>query len=306
MEYIFVSGMSGAGKSTAARFLEDAGFCVTGNLPAGLVPQWIDLFRASGYDKVALIYDIRAGAEDFNEFLDVLADTRRTAPCMFLFLEADVSTIVRRYKETRRRHPMWRDGLMGPCIEGERILLAPLREAADVVLDTSGRSPGWLRDELDRILEGGRGMGITRMRPEDIRIHEAIKPPRYETLAAKRKQLVEGRPAIPTVTPDGTLVDGYAGYLALLEQGFDRICVFRCGGTARIAIGTHGTSSREYAWWVPPRMNLDGAAEILVDTRFGHRTARLVRIEECGWDEALRHRRVLGLAEGGDDDGSDG
>ena len=159
MEILIISGLSGSGKSCAATFLEDIGYYIVDNLPAEMMLKFANFCTASGgrYDRVALVYDVRAG-EPFQRLVDVVDKLRRKGGvrCRMLFLEADTRAIISRYKETRRSHPLCAEGLsIEEAVRRERELLAPVRERADFVLDTSAFSTAKLRSELLSLFGGG-------------------------------------------------------------------------------------------------------------------------------------------------------
>ena len=159
MEILIISGLSGSGKSRAATFLEDIGYYIVDNLPAEMMLKFANFCTASGgrYDRVALVYDVRAG-EPFQRLVDVVDKLRRKGGvrCRMLFLEADTRAIISRYKETRRSHPLCAEGLsIEEAVRRERELLAPVRERADFVLDTSAFSTAKLRSELLSRFGGG-------------------------------------------------------------------------------------------------------------------------------------------------------
>lgn len=157
MEILIISGLSGGGKSKTASFLEDMGFYIVDNMPAAMILKFAE-FCAGGssrYQRVALVYDVRT-ASSFTELFDVLDKLKNMeGQCRMLFLEASPETIIKRYKETRCRHPL-SDGTasLEEAVEKERKLLAPVRERADFVIDTSKTSTAQLRMELLRIFEG--------------------------------------------------------------------------------------------------------------------------------------------------------
>ena len=108
MQMIIISGLSGAGKSTAGEFLEDEGFYTIDNMPALLMPRFAELCLSGsgGYDKVAMVSDIRGG-KNFDELFCALDTMREMGiDCKLLFLEASVPAIIKRFKETRRSHPL--------------------------------------------------------------------------------------------------------------------------------------------------------------------------------------------------------
>lgn len=159
MEILIISGLSGSGKSRAATFLEDIGYYIVDNLPAEMMLKFANFCTASGgrYDRVALVYDVRAG-EPFQRLVDVVDKLRRKGGvrCRMLFLEADTRAIISRYKETRHSHPLCVEGLsIEEAVRRERELLAPVRERADFVLDTSAFSTAKLRSELLSLFGGG-------------------------------------------------------------------------------------------------------------------------------------------------------
>ncbi len=151
MEILIVTGLSGSGKSRAATFLEDAGYYTVDNLPAEMMLRFADFCAASGgrYDRLAFVYDVRAG-EPFSRLTDAVDKLKeRNVRCRLLFLEADTQTIIHRYKETRRSHPLCVGGVsIESAIEQEREMLSPARQSADVVLDTSAFSTAKLRSTL--------------------------------------------------------------------------------------------------------------------------------------------------------------
>lgn len=161
MEILIISGLSGGGKSKAASFLEDMGFYIVDNMPASLILKFAE-FCGSGsarYHRVALVYDVRT-ADSFDEFLEVLSTLRRQKyDCKLLFLEASVSTIIKRYKETRRLHPLQGEGRLEEAVDREIAMMAPVRAQADVVLDSTTFSTARLRDELFRLFGGDRQGG---------------------------------------------------------------------------------------------------------------------------------------------------
>lgn len=151
MEVAVVSGLSGAGRSTAAKCLEDLGWFVVDNLPPELIATMVELgAQARGaITKVAVVMDVRSRA-----FTDDLAsvikdlDARGYKPRV-LFLEATDEVLVRRFEAVRRGHPMQGDGRLADGITAERTLLEPLREEADLVLDTSSLSVHDLRAKIE-------------------------------------------------------------------------------------------------------------------------------------------------------------
>ena len=148
MEILIISGLSGSGKSRAAAFLEDAGYYTVDNLPAEMMLRFADFCAAAGgrYDKLAFVYDVRVGEPPENLTAAVSQLRARGIRCRLLFLEADTPTIIRRYKETRRSHPLCSDGCsIESAVSRERELLRSVRETADVVLDTSAFSTAKLR-----------------------------------------------------------------------------------------------------------------------------------------------------------------
>jgi len=154
-EFVVVTGMSGAGRSTAAAALEDVGWFVIDNLPAGLILKMVEMVDrpGSGIERVALVIG-RGGSntgpeyfDDLPRVLDELAATRKRVRVVFLDAPDDV--LVRRYEGTRRRHPLAARGVE-ESIADERKLLEPVRERADLLLDTGDLNSNQLRT---RILE---------------------------------------------------------------------------------------------------------------------------------------------------------
>lgn len=151
MEILIISGLSGSGKSKAASFLEDIGYYIVDNLPAEMMVKFADFCAGSSgrYDRVALVYDVRA-SEPFDLLIDTLERLKVGAVnCRMLFLEASTQTIINRYKETRRIHPLANKGLsLEQAVAKERELLQPVRDHADFVLDSTSFSTAKLRSEL--------------------------------------------------------------------------------------------------------------------------------------------------------------
>ena len=161
MEILIISGLSGAGKSKAASFLEDMGFYIVDNMPAAMILKFAEFCAGSSsrYDRVALVYDVRT-ASSFTELFDVLDKLKTVGACRMLFLEAAPETIIKRYKETRRRHPLRGEtDSLEEAVRREREMMAPVKERADFVINTSRLSTAQLRGELLRLFgkEGERG-----------------------------------------------------------------------------------------------------------------------------------------------------
>ena len=151
MEVLIITGLSGSGKSKTASVLEDIGFYLVDNLPAEMMLHLARFCTAvqGKYDRLAFVYDVRAG-EPAERLLAALQEIKSEVDsCKVLFLDTDTETIIRRYKETRRNHPLAGNGkTIEQAIASEREWTKPVREQADIVLDTSTFSAAKLRSEL--------------------------------------------------------------------------------------------------------------------------------------------------------------
>lgn len=151
MEILIISGLSGGGKSKAASFLEDVGFYIVDNMPAAMILKFAEFCAAGNgrYDRVALVYDVRTG-DSFAELFQVLDQLKeKVSTCRMLFLEASPDVIIHRYKETRRRHPLSdQTQTLEEAVQTERKLMQPVKERADLVVDTTYTSTAQLRSQL--------------------------------------------------------------------------------------------------------------------------------------------------------------
>ena len=200
MEFLIVSGLSGGGKSRAADVLEDLDFYCVDNMPTALLTKFAELCLATRgrYEKVALVTDIRS-QESFTELfaaLDELADMG--VDYRILFVEASESAIVRRYKESRRPHPLQAESRcsLPEAVRRESELLAPVRERADYVINTTGLTLSMLQKRICEIfVDGGIRTGT------DV----------FKALALGADAVLIGRPFVPMVYGDGA--QGVATYI---------------------------------------------------------------------------------------------
>ncbi|MBD5105500.1 MAG: RNase adapter RapZ [Lachnospiraceae bacterium] len=153
MKFVVVTGMSGGGKSTAMKMLEDAGFYCVDNLPVSLISTFAELIAPSGseIEKAALGLDVRSKGSfaQMNQALDALKEKGYSFE--LLFMDAEERVLVKRYKETRRIHPVDGKGSMEESIKKEREMLKGIHDRADYVIDTSSLLTRELKEELDRI-----------------------------------------------------------------------------------------------------------------------------------------------------------
>lgn len=156
MRFVIVTGMSGSGKSTALKMLEDAGYYCVDNLPVSLMEKFMELLALPNneIEKVVLGLDVRA--EAFEDVAHILENLRvKGYQFEILFMNASDETLIKRYKESRRLHPVDPDGRIEDGVAKERMLLEDIRKQADYVIDTSGLLTRELKAELDRIFVAG-------------------------------------------------------------------------------------------------------------------------------------------------------
>ncbi|GAB4291978.1 MAG: RNase adapter RapZ [Coriobacteriia bacterium] len=146
-DLVIITGMSGAGRSEAIHTFEDLGYFCIDNLPPTFLPKLVEMTGLPGSRimNVAVVCDVRGRAffDEFADALDRLEDME--APFRVLFLEADQRTLITRFKETRRRHPLGEAGSISAAVKAERDMLRPFRERADHIIDTSAYTPRELR-----------------------------------------------------------------------------------------------------------------------------------------------------------------
>lgn len=154
MKMVIVTGMSGAGKSSALRLFEDMGYYCMDNIPPQLITNFLDLTRSASkpMNQIALGVDIRGGAffEDLQSTVEALKK-ENDMEVTTLFLTASDETLVRRYKELRRPHPMDKAGNIFDGIQREKSFLAHLRQSSDVVVDTTDKTLGELKEQIDHL-----------------------------------------------------------------------------------------------------------------------------------------------------------
>jgi UPF0042 nucleotide-binding protein len=229
-DLVVISGLSGAGKSSAMNVFEDAGYFCVDNLPAEMIRSLADLFMHEGskVELAAVVCDSRGG-----EYLASLAgviDRLAEAGVVHrvVFLECDEESLLTRYKETRRRHPLAPQGSVVDGIRAEQELLAPVRERADLVIDTTGLSPAALRRKVaDELLEpatpGRLAVTFTSFghkhgppRDADVSLDVRFLPnPHYE--AALRPLTGFDKRIVDYVARDGRLERFYEHVIPLLE-----------------------------------------------------------------------------------------
>ncbi len=156
MRFLIVTGQSGAGKSRTASTLEDLGYYCVDNLPPELITQFAEVCLATTgrYDRVALVSDVRAG-QNFDGLLTSL-DALDAMGCKYsiVYVEAETEEIIKRYKETRRSHPLSKDGTpLAVAVVKEKQLLSRVRARANFIIDTTSLSTARLRSELIRLFE---------------------------------------------------------------------------------------------------------------------------------------------------------
>jgi UPF0042 nucleotide-binding protein len=156
-ELVILTGMSGSGKASALKAFEDLGYYSVDNLPLDLVPRFADLVRQSTEnDRAALVVDVREGIR-LDEFPAILKKVRKAIPTRVVFLEADEDVLIRRFSETRRPHPMGRGEMVVKSIRAERKRLDPIRNVADILLDTTRFNVHELRAHINAQFERTEG-----------------------------------------------------------------------------------------------------------------------------------------------------
>jgi RNase adapter protein RapZ len=156
-ELVVITGLSGSGKGSVLKALEDLGYYSVDNLPVDLIPKFAELARDDpGAHSAALVVDVREGAS-LKRFPRVFSRIRKSVEAKLLFLEADDKAILRRFSETRRPHPLGTDKSITRSIRSERAQLAPIRAMADLVIDTSKFTVHELRDFIHDRFRGRRG-----------------------------------------------------------------------------------------------------------------------------------------------------
>ena len=162
LKFVLVTGLSGAGKTEAIRALEDMGYFCIDNLPPALIPRFTEMFEQSPpsgeVQHVAVVCDIRGG-QFFDHLIEALEELERNGfSYSVLFLEASLDTLVRRYKETRRRHPLAPEGSIVQGVKEESRRLEQIRGQADIIIDTTDLTPRMLREQIaSRFAQSTRG-----------------------------------------------------------------------------------------------------------------------------------------------------
>ncbi len=258
-DLVVITGFSGAGKSTAMNVFEDAGYFCVDNLPPEMIRSLVELFvhQGSKVERAAVVSDVRGGV--YFEALRAVVDDLDALGLSHhvLFLEAAEQTLVTRYKETRRRHPLAPEGSVAAGVASERALLAPLREHADLVIDTTGMSASMLRgkiaDELLPHKAAGR-LAVTFMsfgfkhgppREEDLAFDvRFLANPHYEADLRELTGLDEA--VVEYIARDGRLEQFYVRLHALLDYLLPQ---YVAEGKAHlvIAIGCTGGRHRSVA-----------------------------------------------------------
>ena len=158
MRLVVVTGMSGGGRSTVLKMLEDAGFYCVDNLPVSLIEKFVELLSGQEEDirNVVLGLDVRAG-QSFEDAADVLAQIKENGyQVEILFMDADEKSLIKRYKESRRVHPLALDGRIEDGVKKEKQILTKIRSMADYVIDTSNLLTRELKQEIDQIFVGNK------------------------------------------------------------------------------------------------------------------------------------------------------
>ncbi|MEE4638333.1 MAG: RNase adapter RapZ [Wenzhouxiangella sp.] len=175
---VVISGLSGSGKSLALNALEDLGYYCVDNLPGGLLAGLISEIRSrpERYPRVAIGIDARTGADGLERLIGLLDELPHPAGFRMLFLEAQPAVIARRFSETRRRHPLANVGGLETAIADERRLMAPLRERADWIIDTSETNVHQLRRQVLRRVGQGGTSGIQTLVLESFGFKNGLPP----------------------------------------------------------------------------------------------------------------------------------
>jgi UPF0042 nucleotide-binding protein len=158
MRFVIVTGLSGAGKSQVVKHLEDLGFFCVDNLPPSLIPKFAEVcFQSrSKMDKIALVIDIRGG-ELFKDIFPGLSEIKASGfNCEILFLEASDDVLIKRFKESRRNHPLSPEGRLNKAINEERKILQEIKRNANHIIDTSNLTTRQLKEEIARIFVEGK------------------------------------------------------------------------------------------------------------------------------------------------------
>jgi RNase adapter protein RapZ len=253
-DLVVITGFSGAGKSTAMNVFEDAGYFCVDNLPPEMIRSLIELFAHGGskVERAAIVSDVRGG-----EYFDVLRAVIDEMPAMgirhrVLFLDADELTLLNRYKETRRRHPVTPHGSIAAGIAGERALLEPLKELADAVVDTSGLKASTLRrriadeflphQESSRLAVTFQSFGFKHGPPRDADLVFDVRflpNPHWEP--SLRELTGHDRRVLEYVARGGKLEEFYARIFPLLDFLLPE---YKAEGKAHLAIAFGCTGGR--------------------------------------------------------------
>jgi UPF0042 nucleotide-binding protein len=229
-DFVVITGFSGAGKSTAMNVFEDAGYFCVDNLPPEMIRSLVELFvhQGSKVERAAVVSDVRGGV--YFEALRAVVDDLDALGLSHhvLFLEAAEQTLVTRYKETRRRHPLAPEGSIAAGVAAERALLEPLRGRADLVIDTTGMSAAMLREKIAKEFLPRQAVGrlsVTFMsfgfkhgppREEDLAFDvRFLANPHYEPELRELTGLDEA--VVEYIARDGRLQELYERLQALLD-----------------------------------------------------------------------------------------
>ena len=278
---VVITGHSGAGKSEAIAAFEDNGYFCVDNLPPQMIGALGEMFRlpGSGVERAAVVSDVRSG-EYFDQLLQVLEDLEGEGlRPQVLFLEANEEILTDRYKETRRRHPLAPEGRILEGIQAERELLAPLRQRADMVMDTSTDTAAMLRrriaEEMVAVEDEGR-MAVTLLtfgfkngppRDADLTLDVRFLPnPHYDT---RLRPMTGLDPEVREFVEAGTQAGEFYGRLLPLLEFL--VPAYVAEGKSHLTIAIGCTGGRHRSVTVAERIWSDLAQREDVVVRVTHR-----------------------------------
>lgn len=249
-ELVVITGLSGSGKGSVLKALEDAGYYAVDNLPIDLIVKLAELTRDSPrIQSAAIVVDIREG-ERLKDFPAIYAQVRATIPSKLVFLEASDAVIARRFSETRRPHPLGPGRALAGSVRAERRLLEPIRALADLILDTSKFTVHELRDVIVERIRGKQGAGQLLVHVMSFGYRHGLPPesdlvfdvrflpnpnyvPKFKKLTGKDPRVAKYIASFPQTNEFLTRIGGLLEYLLphYVEEGKSYLTIsFGCTG----------------------------------------------------------------------------